>query len=151
MCEGYFKRLCREAGLEGVEARSAGVFAGTGAPASPSAIAAASAYGADISGHRSAQMDKPMIEEADLILAMTSGHRMHIGAICPAALAKTKLLMDYADQSGADVADPFGGDTAAYSSCFEEMKPALENLFLEILGKIRPKGDEAKKSMKRKQ
>ncbi len=150
MCEGYFKRLCRDAGLEGVEARSAGVFAGAGAPASPSAIAAMSAYGVDISGHRSAQMDKPMIEEADLILAMTSGHRAHIGAKSPAALAKTRLLMDYAEQARTDVADPFGGDPAAYSSCFEEMKPALENLFLEILGKSRPEIAKAKKPIKRK-
>ncbi len=133
MCEGYFKKLCREAGLDDVEASSAGVFAGTGERASEAARRALKEHGVDLSQHRSRTLDKPMLDAADLIVAMGSGHRAHIGRLSPHALRKTKLLLDYADKAGADVPDPFGGGADEYMHCFSEMKPALENLLLEVL------------------
>lgn len=135
MCEGYFKKLCQEAGLTEVEASSAGVFASAGEKASQTAVAALKRFGVDISGHRARQLDKAMVDEADLIVAMGAGHRAHIGRINPKALAKTHLLMEYADKPGTDVADPFGGSQETYSACFSEMKPALDNLFVEIFRK----------------
>jgi protein-tyrosine phosphatase len=133
MCEGYMKKLCREAGLDDVEALSAGVFAGTGEGASSAAKTALREHGVDLESHRSRPLDANLIEEADLIVALGTSHRRSIGAIAPKALAKTKLLLEYADKPDADVADPFGGPVETYSACFEEMKPALDNLLLELI------------------
>ena len=133
MCEGYFKKLCQEAGLTEVEVLSAGVFADSSEKASQTAVSALKKHGVDLSSHRSRQLDKPTLEKADLIIALSVGHRAHIGRIDPKALAKTHLLLEYADKPGMDVADPFGGSQETYSACFEEMKPALDNLLIELL------------------
>ncbi len=135
MCEGYFKKLCQEARLTDVEVFSAGVFAGVGEKASQTAAAALRRNGVDLSKHRARQLDKAMLDEADLIVALGAGHRAHIGRISPKALAKTHLLMEYADKPETDVADPYGGSQETYSACFEEMKPALDNLLIELLKK----------------
>jgi len=132
MCEGYFKKLCREAKLD-AEVSSAGVFAGAGEPASEAAKLAMKKHGVDLSQHKARPLDKPILDAADIVVAMGSGHRAHIGRLSPQALRKTKLLLDYADKPGADVPDPFGGGSEEYFHCFTEMKPALENLLLELL------------------
>ena len=137
MCEGYFRKLCQEAGLKEVEAASAGVFAGNGEKASASALMTMLKRGVDLTGHRSRQLDKAMLEAADVIVALGSGHKAHIGRIDCKALARTKLLLEFADMPARDVADPYGGGFDTYSACFEEMKPALDNLLLELL-KRRP-------------
>ena len=135
MCEGYFRKLCQDAGLTEVEVSSAGVFAGVGEKASQTAISALKRHGVDLTGHRARQLDKAMLEAADLIIAVGSGHRAHIGHLCPKALAKTHLLLEYADKPETDVADPYGGSQETYSACFEEMRPALDNLLIELLKK----------------
>ena len=76
-----------------------------------------------------------MIADAGLIVAMTRSHCIRIGGIEPQALKKTRLLLEYADRPGADVADPFGGSVDVYGDCFSEMKSALDNLFLDLIGK----------------
>lgn len=141
MCEGYFRHLCREADRNDIEAASAGTFAGAGCPASANSIETMKANGIDISSHTSSPLNMEKIDSADIIIALTSSHRTQIGSISPSALSKTHLLMDFADTSKSDVADPFGGDCQEYNSCFEEMKPALNNLFLDI-DKIKDKGKE---------
>jgi protein-tyrosine-phosphatase len=98
------------------------------------------ANGIDISEHRSSPLSMELIESADIIIALSSSHRMQIGQIAPFALAKTRLLMEFSDSNRTDVPDPFGGDCEEYNSCFEEMRPALNNLFLDIDKIIKDKG-----------
>jgi protein-tyrosine-phosphatase len=140
MCEGYFRRLCNDAGRDDIETVSAGTFAGAGCPASGNSVETMKMNGIDISSHSSSPLNMGEIESADIIIALTSSHRMQIGQIAPFALSKTHLLMEFADTNKSDVADPFGGNCHTYNSCFEEMKPALNNLFLDIDKIIKDKG-----------
>jgi len=133
MCEGYFRKLCQEAGLKDVEAISAGVFAEPGGKASSVALSTMKDYGVDLAAHCSRPLDKELLDAADIVVALSTGHRFQVGRISPKALAKTKLLLEFADKPAMDVADPFGGSQETYSACFEEMKPALHNLLLEII------------------
>lgn len=135
MAEAYFRHLAEKAKLHGVTVSSAGTFAGSGIKASQASVAVMNKYGIDISGHRSSTLDADTIEKADLIVAMTQSHKMHVGSIAAAALRKTRLLLEYADNKSGDISDPFGSDKNVYSLCFEEMKPALDNLFLDIKNK----------------
>jgi len=133
MCEGYFRQLCKDAGRNDIVVGSAGICAFDGAGTSEQSAAVMKEYGIDISGFSSSMLTADLLKEADLIVAMTSAHRMHIGAILPEALDKTYLLMDFSSRSrGRNVNDPFGGDIEAYKVCFEEMKEALDNLFLDF-------------------
>ncbi len=133
MCEGYFRQLCKEAGRDDIAVGSAGICAYDGAGSSEQSAAVMREYGIDLSGFSSSMLTADLLKDADLIVAMTSAHRMHVGTILPAALDKTRLLMDFSSRSrGRNVNDPFGGDKEAYKACFEEMKEALDNLFLDL-------------------
>ncbi|OGV52152.1 MAG: hypothetical protein A2017_19835 [Lentisphaerae bacterium GWF2_44_16] len=133
MCEAYFRRLCEKAGRNDISVSSAGTFAGEGQPASSGSLEIMKRHGIDISGHRSRPLDIEEIRNADIIIALTSAHRMQVGRMLPSALARTHLLLEYIFRKEADVNDPAGGDTCVYDDCFEEMKPALENLLLDIM------------------
>jgi len=132
MAEAYLKDLCRKAGRNDVEVSSAGTFAGGGDCASMQTISVMKDYGIDISGHRSRMLSMDMITEADLIVTMTESHRMHIGAMQPKALEKTRNLLEFIRKQG-NIADLVGGSEKIYSDCFAEMKEALDSLFKEVI------------------
>lgn len=134
MAGAYFKSLCEKSGRTDMTVESAGTFAGEGEPASAQSVAVMKDYGIDLSGHRSSTLTKEKIDAADLIVAMTSSHRQHIGSMSPSALRKTRTLLEFTQNNG-NISDPFGGTEKIYSDCFGEMKDALDNLFLEIIKK----------------
>lgn len=131
MAAAYFKNLCQKRGRFDIHVDSAGTHAGVGAPASEGALEAMKSLHIDLSSHRSKPLDRLLAGEAELIVAMTRSHRLSIGAIDHHALAKTRLLLEFAESDG-EIADPVGGDCEAYKDCFQDMRSALENLFLEI-------------------
>jgi len=138
MAAGYFRRLLELRGRREVTVLSAGTFAGAGEPAAPPAVAAMREFAVDLSGHRSTPLTPELIRAADLIVTMTEAHRQQIGAILPAALAKTRNLLSFAGQG--QVPDPFGGNTTTYAGCFAEMRPALDALFTrldQVLAEVR--------------
>jgi len=133
MAEAYFNKLCADAGiLDRLSAESAGVFATDGISATRTARMALSDMGTDINNHRSRHITLAMLDEADLIIAMTSAHKDAIAQIYPAATPKTKLLLEYINSPGRDVDDPFGGDIGVYTESFAVMKPALDALFAQL-------------------
>ena len=40
-------------------------------------------------------------------------------------------ILEFVGENG-DLADPFGGNQEVYNKCFTQMKPALDNLFLDL-------------------
>lgn len=133
MCEGYFNKLCHDAGRNDIMVESAGTNAWEGGKASPNSINVMQTYGVNIQDFKSKRLTPESIAAADILICMTNSHRAYIGQINPAALDKTYLLLDfdYSDADG-DITDPFGGSHELYSLCFNDMKQALENLFLDI-------------------
>jgi len=131
MAEGYFRSLVENEGVSDIKVSSAGTYASDGDPPSSHSVMALKEYGIDISAQRSSRLSREIIEDADLIIAMTASHRMFVGQVDAEAVSRTKLLGEYSD-GGGDIADPFGGDLDLYSFCFSTMKPALDNLFEEI-------------------
>jgi protein-tyrosine-phosphatase len=133
MCEGYFKKLCREGGRDDIMVDSAGTATWDGGGASHNSVNVMKEQGVDISEFSSKRLTPELIETADLLICMTHSHRAYVGQINPTALGKTYLLLDfdYSD-SGGDITDPFGGSRELYSLCFDDMKQALDNLLLDI-------------------
>ena len=131
MAEGYFRYLVSESGRRDITVSSAGIFAGDGEPASANSLRAMKKIGVDISRHRSKALSQEMLEQADIIIAMTQSHKHYIGQMCPAALKKTKLLGEYSS-AGDEIGDPFGGGSGVYSYCLNTMKPSLQKLFNDI-------------------
>lgn len=110
----------------GVRVISAGVFAMPGQPASPEAVEAMQKAGIDLSGHRSRTLTPELIQEADVIFAMTETHRRAVLEMAPGAADKVHRL----DPQG-DVEDPMGSDATAYQRTAEIIRRRLEQRLKE--------------------
>lgn len=131
MAEAYARRRCELAGRADIEVASAGTAAWPGSAASYAAIEAMAGLGIDLSAFRSTRLTPEIIEQADLIVGMTSSHCRAVLDLCPEAAGKTRLLLDYAD--GGNVPDPFGGSAGDYRNVFQQMVAALDHLLDSIL------------------
>jgi len=98
-----------ELSSRGVEVLSAGVYAGEGDRASPEAVVAAAAYGAEIADHRSRRLTSELIQAADMVFCMTQAHAEQACQLAPRAASRIVRL----DPQG-DVPDPIGGDVHEY-------------------------------------
>ena len=105
----------------GVWILSAGVAAMSGGRASPEADAAVSNWGMRLIHHESQPVSERMIRFADLILAMTRGHRDAILSQWPAATGRVHLLT----RGTGDVSDPIGGPEELYQRCAEQIDSHL--------------------------
>jgi len=131
MAEAYFRYMAEAKGIKDYVILSAGTYAGEGEPVSDfSAKTLMDECGIDLKNHKSTALTVEMVKNADLIVAMTASHRNHIGMLCPDCLDKIMLLNEFGD--GGDITDPFGSHLDVYKSCFQSMRPALENLFKKL-------------------
>lgn len=92
---------------------SGGIAAFAGDEASHYAKRALHTRGIDLCKHRSRRVQPPMMEQADLILCMTTAHRNTLRGAFPDMQGKIFTLGEYAGE-GLDVPDPFGGDMQVY-------------------------------------
>lgn len=108
MAEVLFAHLVPE-----VEVGSAGTMDWSGQPAHEYAIAAMAERGLDLSAHRSRRLSEYLVDESDLIVAMTRNHGWAIAARSQAKAAATFLpaeLSRLADQVG----NRIGSDAQAW-------------------------------------
>mgnify|MGYP003336515116 CR=1 FL=1 len=70
-------------------------------------------HGLDLTEHLSRRVERGMIEQSTLVLALTSRHRDLLLNECPALGSRIHLL----DRDGRDVHDPFGGTVDDYRRC----------------------------------
>jgi len=142
LAERLARREARERGLEDLEFRSAGTFAGSGAPASSGAVLAARRHGLDMSGHRTTPLGPDLVEWADVVLAMTEAHRRvaaDIGAPGKTALVTEFLPRDH-PQHGREVGDPAGGDVDRYVEVLELLEAAVEGVLDVVAGDAEAEG-----------
>jgi protein-tyrosine-phosphatase len=89
--------LRRHLDLAGVAATvsSAGLYPG-GVPATDHGVATMADRGLDLRGHRSRQLDREMLGQADLVIAMARRHVREVVVLLPEALRKTFTLKELA-------------------------------------------------------
>lgn len=116
----------QELAARGVVAKveSAGVSAQDDAPASPAAVAVAREAGLDLSAHRARLLTRSEVQAADLILVMDESQQQFARVLAPEARDRVHVLRTYASRGAetAAVADPFGGDRAAYRRTLAELR-----------------------------
>ncbi|MFI4859596.1 MAG: low molecular weight protein arginine phosphatase [Phycisphaerales bacterium JB063] len=113
----------------GVRVGSAGVFAAPGSRATPEAVTAAHALGADLSRHGSRPLTEAMIQDADAIYTMTDQHRLAVLTISPSAAGKTHRLDEQRD-----ITDPIGMDQQVYVQCAQMIRDAVAKRIAERYG-----------------
>ena len=130
MAEILARSLASSVDLEPLEIRSAGTHARSGLPASEGARRVVERHGYSLDQHRSASLTPELVEWADVILAMSTGHLEQIRAF--GGSGKAHLLGRFAQGrpregdtlAGTDgdedlsVPDPFGGDDQVYEETF---------------------------------
>ena len=120
MAAYLFDKIATEQDLD-VRIESAGICAAIGASASKPAILVMKNYGIDMSNHTAKQISEKMINESDLILVMTEGHKEMLSRI---AEKKVFTLCEFVGEQG-DVADPFGGGIPEYELCARQIYELL--------------------------
>ncbi len=122
------------AGHSGVEVESAGTGAWDGAPASEGAYLVALESGLDLSAHRARLLSKSLVDQADLILAMS---RPHLGRVRElGGGSRAHLLGEYAGLIGsqAEVGDPYGGAVEEYRATLRELALMTPAVLARIVG-----------------
>ena len=117
MAEGIFREMIKKENMENVKVSSAGLAAMTGDSVTENAVAAAKKYGADISLHRSRNLNAYLLMDTDLFVCMTQNHRMALAS----AIGSQRVIT-----LGEDISDPYGGDAERYER-FVTVYKALEN------------------------
>jgi protein arginine phosphatase len=125
--------ILRAKQLEGINVRSAGVYAMDGG--SISANAETLILGNELPyTPTSRQLSKQDVAWADLILTMTASHKQALCETFPEAVEKTFTLKEYVSPHGSmDVSDPFGGDLSVYHQTFTELQQLMDQLEKKLL------------------
>ena len=128
-----------------IEVGSAGLMAGSGEPASEHAQALAADHGLDLSTHRATAVTPELLGLFDLVLGMARRHVDALAGAVPGTRAGllTEFLPEGHELAGAQIADPFGGDRAAYERTWAEIQAAVEAVLdhLERAERTEPGGE----------
>lgn len=129
-------RLAREAGAAILNA-SAGLQPSQADACPPDAVAAAAAYGHDMSRWRPVPLTDELMTASDLVVVMEAGQLAAVRRRWPAHRTKTVLLSLFgpvpADAwARLNIADPFNRDPAAYAACYARIDLALRDLFSRL-------------------
>lgn len=129
MAERLMADRCKQ--LSGWTFASAGLFARDGAPPSELAVKVLQEIGIDLSDHRARLLTAELIDQADVIIALTGTHRDLILETTPQAAGKTRTLHSYgSEKPHADVMDPYGGAIDTYRIARDEISGALNDVLL---------------------
>ena len=110
----------------GIEVKSAGTV-GSGSPATTEAVEVLSDYGLHLSNHRSKPLSSELVDWADLVLVMETGHRQIVASLFSGAAGKTHLLSEYVGEHG-DVPDPYSRGIKAYKECAAMLQELLKKV-----------------------
>lgn len=128
MAEVLLKDLLKKENITKVtEVNSAGVNAMPFQPATDNAIEAMNQIGIDLNNHASEMLTMDLVDDYDLLLTMTEGHKESITSIIPILKEKVFTLKEYVGLKG-DICDPFDGDIEVYVDCREDIKESLRLL-----------------------
>lgn len=138
LAEVITQRELAERGWSHVRVDSAGTSAAWGAPASEGSMDAAAAVGLDLSGHRSQPLTPRLVEESDIILAMTAKHLARIEEL--GGEEKALLLGDLlaGESRGQPIADPVGGPPEEYAEVRDRISKAVEGLLDRLSAILAP-------------
>ena len=88
--------------------------------------------GLDISGHQSSPVSPELLDWADLVLCLASGHAEALRAEFPAMAKKIYMLSEMSGQPYS-VHDPYGEPRGAYERMVDEVKTLVNKGFERII------------------
>lgn len=160
MAEGLLRHELSKRGCGDIEVASVGTWASPGQSATFEAIRALEERGIDLSTHRARPLVRSEVEDADVIVAMTSVHMREILEVAPEARAKLVLLKEITEidrgwsyvsspserlaallvasrpnpRRSLDVDDPMGLPLSAYQRCIRDLDDGIAALAEVLCG-----------------
>jgi len=129
MAEGILRDMARDGVAWRIE--SAGTWGFDGDPPANNAQLAMSMRGIDISSHRSRQITGEMMQDFNLILTMTRGHKEALQVEFPSLADRVYLLSEMID-GVFDIDDPIGGPLVEYLVTANELEEIIKEGFVRI-------------------
>lgn len=122
--------------IDGWYVRSAGIFGMDGGDISENAKAVLKEKGIFYE-QQSSSVKEEDLDWADLVLTMTTAHKMMLINLYPQHESKIFTLKEYtAPYAGKDISDPFGGDYVQYEQTFTELDFYISKLEEKIKQRI---------------
>lgn len=109
---------------DGFAVKSAGLSAVYGNPMDPRAAALLAERGLSGEKHVSHRINKPLVEGADIVLAMEKKHLSALKKLAPAARGKIHLLGKW--QGDLEIPDPYGRDLSAYLRAYQMIEESIK-------------------------
>lgn len=131
VAEAVLRRRLRERGMADWTVGSAGTWAVQERGAAQNSVHVLAERGIDISDHRSRMVSREMLDEADLILCMESGHVEALKAEFPEVAHRIHLLSEMVGE-GFGISDPYRGPLEEY----QQMAVAVTDLIDRGLQRI---------------
>jgi len=110
---------------------SAGTWAEPGHTAAPFSLALMAERGLDIRAHRSQPVTNQLMQQADLVLCLETGHAKNLRRDYPAHQHKIYTIRQMVGKRGS-VRDPYGGTRRHYERMVAEVDELIEQGFLRI-------------------
>lgn len=130
--------ILKNKAIDGVEVKSAGVFAVDGSPAS--------AHARTVLGensipeqHQSTLLTEEEVNWATFVFTMTEGHKSAVMNLFPHASEKIFTLKEFAENNpvsvvpvGKDIIDPYGGSLEQYRQTFSDIHRTIEKIISRL-------------------
>ena len=136
MAEGLFKKMLSDAGIEGINVYSAGLYASTGEYSPDEAVKVMKEdYDVNILQHQSKNLKDTNVPKMDLILCATNAQKTTIEYRYPEIDHRIFTIKEYAygpEIEDKDIEDPWGYPLPIYKECAKEIYNALEKILEKI-------------------
>jgi protein-tyrosine-phosphatase len=125
VAEALLRRRLAAAGRGAWQVSSAGTWAEPGRPASRFSGLLMAQQGDTLDQHRSRPVTAALLDDADLILCMESGHAEALRAEFPQQAHKVYLLSEMSGRNYS-ISDPYGGSLDEYRQMVRDVSAALD-------------------------
>ncbi|MBX7151045.1 low molecular weight protein arginine phosphatase [bacterium] len=147
MAEGILQKKVKEEAppslLDKIWIQSCGIYAFEGNKPSEKSVQIAQQNGIDISAIRSKSINRVLVEQSDIIFALSIDHLNFILDNFPSARHKTFLLKAFGKERSAglidSIPDPMGLGIEFYQKTFNEIRNVLDEIFPNIIHRANQK------------
>ena len=136
MAEAILRKEAEKSNLN-IEVYSSGIFAQNSEPATENSIKVMEEYEIDLKNHKATNTKDASLNEMDLILCMTEGHKQLIIQMYPHLKEKTYIFKEYLGyKENLDIADPWGGSLEIYKQTAKQIYEHTKELIEKIQNNI---------------
>lgn len=127
----YFRSIVEKMGRR-MAVHSAGLETTPGKPAHAKAKAVASQYCLSLDEHTATQVYKELLDQSDLVIVMEIVQKVRIQRLYPSSKGKVVLLGRFDSVGFLEIADPYGGTSEEFHSCFQQVTRCCDVLVARL-------------------